>query len=52
MNIEYKMSKSMFQALLRERKEDEVRLNPYSYVMKIINEQFGLKGTVTHVIVE
>jgi len=52
MNIEYKMSKAMFQAFLRDRPEDKKRGNPYTYMIDVINEQFGLKGKVTRVIIE
>ena len=47
--IEYQMSKKMFDTLLKTRKEEEKKMNPYTFVMKIINEQFGVKGEVTHV---
>ncbi len=47
--VEYQMSKKMFDALLKSRHEDEKNVNPYEYVMKIINEGFGVKGTVTHI---
>lgn len=50
--IEYKMSKTMFQEMLKQRNESEKRQNPYSYVMQQINETFGLKGKVTHLIVD
>lgn len=46
--IDYQMPKKMFDELLKTRTESEKRLNPYQFVMGIINEQFGIKGTVTH----
>ena len=47
--MEYQMTKKMFDALLKTRKEEEKKLNPYVFVMKIVNEQFGIKGEVTHI---
>lgn len=50
--VEYKMSKKMFDALVKTRAtEEDKKMNPYSYVMRVINETFGIKGTVTHIIV-
>lgn len=51
MNIEYKMSKTMFQEMLKQRSELEKKQNPYTYVMQVINESFGLRGKVTHLII-
>ncbi len=51
MGIEYQMSKEMFNAFLAERSESEKKLNPYQYVMDIINKDFGLKGKVTHIFI-
>ena len=47
--IGYKMTQKMFDCLLEGRSEEEKKKNPYVYVMQIINEQFGLKGKVTHI---
>lgn len=47
--IGYKMTQRMFDALLEERTDEEKKKNPYAYVIKIINDQFGLKGQVTHI---
>lgn len=47
--LEYRMSKKMFNELLSSRTEEEKKQNPYAYVAQIINEQFGLKGTVNKV---
>lgn len=45
--IEYRMSKKMFDMLLKTRSNTEdKKMNPYAYVMKVINENFGLKGQV------
>lgn len=47
--LEYRMSKKMFDSLLAGRNEEEKKQNPYTYVAGIVNEQFGLKGTVTRI---
>lgn len=45
--IEYRMSKKMFDILVKTRNNSEDRkMNPYAYVMKVINNEFGLKGQV------
>lgn len=49
--IEYKMSSRMFNAMLEQRTEAEKKLNPYNYVMGIINEGFGLHGTVKKILI-
>lgn len=48
-SLEYRMSKKIFNAMLADRSETEKKQNPKDYVAKVINEQFGLKGTVTNV---
>lgn len=49
-SIDYRMSKKMFDAILSTRVSDsEKKMNPYEYVMKRINEEFNLRGTVEHV---
>lgn len=48
--IDYQMTKKMFNAILDTRNtEDEKKQNPYEYVIGVINEQFGLRGKVTHI---
>lgn len=49
LGLEYQMTKQMFNELLKTRREEEKKLNPYVFVMKVINETFGIKGEVTHV---
>lgn len=49
--IEYKMSNKMFNAMLEGRTESEKKLNPYAYIMGVINEQFGLRGTVQKILI-
>lgn len=47
--IGYQMTKKMFDEILSWRTEEEKKLNPYNYVMNVVNEQFGLRGTVKHI---
>lgn len=47
--LEYRMSKKMFNSILSGRSEDEKKQNPKDYVAGVVNEQFGLKGTVTSI---
>lgn len=42
--IEYQLTKKMYKAIL-DTKEDPAE-EPRKYVMKVINEEFGLRGTV------
>lgn len=44
--IEYEMTKKAFDAILATRNEMEKRTNPYTFVMGVLNEQNGLRGTV------
>ena len=47
--MEYQMTKQMFDSLLKTRSETEKKLNPYVFVMQVVNREFGIKGTVTHI---
>ena len=47
--IGYQMTKKMFDEILSWRTEEEKKLNPYNYVMNVVNEQFRLRGTVKHI---
>ncbi len=49
MNIGYQMTRKMFKTLLDTRSEIEKKLNPYVFVMNLLNEQYGLKGTVKRI---
>ena len=50
--VEYKMSKQHFDAILATRKSDEKKMNPYVFVMKILNEQYGIRGEVKKLLIE
>lgn len=47
--LDYVMSKKMFDIIAATRSGEDKKKNPYSYVISVVNEQFGIKGTVTHV---
>lgn len=47
--IEYQMTKTAFQELLKTRTADD-KSNPYTYVMKVLNETYGLRGIVKKII--
>lgn len=47
--IEYQITKKAFDSILETRAEAEKKLNPYQYVMDVINTEYGLRGTVTHI---
>lgn len=49
--IDYQITKKQFDGILSTRKDDEAKKNPYQYVMNIINESYGLHGTVTHLVI-
>ena len=40
--IEYQMSALMAKELIRTRKGDDKKLKPQDYLVKYVNEQFGL----------
>ena len=44
--IEYQMTKTAFDNILKTRNEAEKKTNPYTFVMGILNSQNGLRGTV------
>lgn len=47
--IEYNMSKTAFQELLNTRTAAEMKLNPYVFVMKVLNETYGIKGHISRI---
>ena len=47
-DIEYKMSREMFDSIVKKGKKKD---NPFPYVLKVVNETFGIKGTVTRIII-
>ena len=49
--IDYQITKKQLNGILSTRKDDEAKKNHYQYVMDIINESYGLHGTVTHLVI-
>lgn len=49
--LEYKMPNKLFKAYLEQRTEAEKKINPYVYVMNILNENAGLRGTVKKILI-
>lgn len=46
----YKMSKVMAKDLLSNRKGEEAKMHPQDFLCKVVNEEYGLKGTCIEVI--
>lgn len=44
--VAYQMTKKQFQDLLKTRDAEDAKQNPYAYVMKVVNETYGIKGNV------
>ena len=49
-SIEYQITKKQFDGILSTRSDEDAKSNPYQYVINIINETYGLRGTVTHLV--
>ena len=47
--MSYQMTKKMFDELLKTRSEEEKKMNPYTFVARVVNSEFGVKGTVTRI---
>ena len=48
--IEYKMPKQKARENLRTRKGDDLKMRPNDYLVKVVNENFGLLRHCTRVI--
>ena len=48
--IEYKMPKEMARIILKARKGTDAKMKPNDFLCKYVNEQYGLLGTCTNVI--
>ena len=44
------MTKKQFDYLLTTRSEEEKKLNPYAFVAKVLNEEYGIKGEISRVV--
>ena len=49
--IEYEMPKELAKQILATRKGPFANMHPQEYLKKVVNEEFGLKGNCTNVIV-
>ena len=47
--FEYVMSKELAQELLDNRHGEEKKMRPHDYLVKVVNEQYGIRGTCVHV---
>ena len=52
MKLRYKMSRRMYNDLLKTRDNDEKKMHPKDFVLKYINDTFGLRGKVVSIILE
>lgn len=52
MGIEYKMSKEMANFYLKNRKGEDKKKRPQEYLCKVVDEEFGIKGNCTKVIID
>lgn len=49
--IEYKMPKAMADAYLKTRNEEEKKMRPADFLVKVVNEQFGLLHNCVQVLI-
>lgn len=47
--FEYVMSKELAKELLDNRNGDEKKMRPHDYLVKTVNEQYGIRGTCVKV---
>lgn len=52
MELRYKMSRRMYNDLLKTRDNEEKKMHPKDFVLKYINDTFGLRGKVVSIILE
>lgn len=52
MELRYKMSRRMYNDLLKTRDNEEKKMHPKDFVLKYINDTFGLHGKVVSIILE
>lgn len=52
MELRYKMSRRMYNDLLKTRDNEEKKMRPKDFVLKYINDTFGLRGKVVSIILE
>lgn len=49
-NFEYKMTKEMANAYLKDRKGTDKNKHPQDYLCQVVNNEFGIKGNCTRVL--
>ena len=49
-DFEYKMSGQLVQTYLKMRKGKDKTADPQEYLCKIVNEEYGIKGTISRVV--
>ena len=49
--FEYKMPEAMANAYLNARKGDEKKKHPQAFLCDLVNEEFGVKGECTRVVI-
>jgi hypothetical protein len=52
MIMAYQITKANFDSLLKTRKGNDFKMNPYKYVAKLINDQYGILGGCSKVIIK
>lgn len=48
--VEYRMPKKMFNAFVKARTGEDKKMNPYTYMMQVINTEFGILGEVKRIV--
>ena len=48
----YQLTKAMFNAILKTRKGNDLKLHPYKYVAQVINNEFGILGGCGRVVIK
>lgn len=48
--VEYKMPKAMADMYLKTAKGEFAKKHPIEYLIRVVNEEFGIKGTCVNVI--
>lgn len=49
MELEYNMSKTLADSILKDRKGADKKMDPQTYLIKYVNEQCNLKGVCVKV---
>lgn len=49
--LEYRMSKKHFDAILKTRKAEDMKENPFDYAIRLVNREYGLLGTVRKILI-